>query len=431
MEEVTLDSLIIPKYDDVLFDVLDHRHTHYTFYSGRGSTKSSFIGLAIILLMVAEENKDVHAVVFRKVSNTLRDSVYANIAFAISLLGLDNAFKKTVSPMEITYRKTGQKILFRGLDAPEKIKSIKAPFGYFGITWFEELDQFHGREETRNVLQSTMRGMGGCFWNFESLNPPISRANWANKDVLVERPDKLIIKSSYLDVPREWLSEQFFDEAEHLRQLNERAYRHEYLGEPTGTGGNVFENIKDEAIPDEQIRVFDRVLNGVDWGYYPDPWAFARAYFHSGSRTLYIFDEAVENKKGNRETAQVIIGRNLGPSELITCDSAEPKSVMDYRGFGLAAVGAEKGPGSVDYSMKWLASLNAIVIDRKRCPRTFAEFTAYEYERDKYGDVVSGYPDRDNHMIDAVRYATESIWKRREPLNEQPLNNRRWPYVNS
>jgi PBSX family phage terminase large subunit len=177
MLEITLDDLIISKYDGVLDDILNHKYVHYSFYSGRGATKSSFISVALILLMIQEQNRDVHAVVFRKISNTLRDSVYANIAFAITLLGLDAVFKKTVSPMEITFIKTGQKILFRGIDAPEKIKSIKAPFGYFGITWFEELDQYHGREEIRNVLQSTMRGKGGVFWNFESFNPPVSRSN--------------------------------------------------------------------------------------------------------------------------------------------------------------------------------------------------------------------------------------------------------------
>jgi len=418
----TLHDLIIPKFDNVLYDILDHKYTHYSFYSGRGSTKSSFVSIVIVLLMIQEENKDIHAVIFRKISNTLRDSVYANICFAISLLGLDSAFKKTVSPMEITYRKTGQKILFRGLDAPEKIKSIKAPFGYFGITHFEETDQFYGREEIRNVLQSTMRGMGGRFWNFETFNPPISVSNWANKDILIERPDRLIIKSSYLDVPREWLSEQFFDEAEFLKNINERAYRHEYLGEPTGTGSNVFENIRDEAITDEQIRQFDRVLNGVDWGFYPEPWAFVRCYFHSGSRTLYIFDEAVEYKKGNKETAQILLNKGLTGHDKVIADSAEPKSVNDYKDYGLVrTTGAEKGAGSVEYSMKWLASLNAIVIDKKRCPKAFIEFISYEYERNKNNEIISGYPDKDDHLIASVRYATSEIWRRRERKYESLL----------
>ncbi len=160
---LTMPELLIPKHEELLYDVLDHRHTHYTLYGGRGGVKSSAIGIIIPLIMVQSENADVHAVVFRKVASTLRDSVFAQVSFGISVLGLDSYFKRTTSPMEFTYIPTGQKILFRGVDEPEKIKSIKAPFGRFGITWFEELDQYHGRQEVRTVLQSTMRGKGDGF----------------------------------------------------------------------------------------------------------------------------------------------------------------------------------------------------------------------------------------------------------------------------
>lgn len=101
------------------------------------------------------------------------------------------------------------------------------------------------------------------------------------------------------------------------------------------------------------------------------------------------------------------------PEDRITADSAEPKSVADYKNFGFFCRGAEKGPGSVEYSMKWLQSLVRIVIDPARCPDTWKEFAEYEYERTKDGELMSGYPDENNHHIDAVRYATEPIWKRR------------------
>jgi len=190
---------------------------------------------------------------FCKGVSTLRDSVYTQFEFAISIMQADALFKKTKSSMEITYLPTGQKVLFRGLDEAGKIKSIKAPFGYFRITHFEEMDQYHGREEIRNVLQSTMRGRDGRFWNFKTFHPPISQSNWANKDLLIERDDRLLAKSCYLDVPKDWLSEQFFNEAEFLKELNERAYRHEYLGKATGTGSNVFENVKIRTITDKLI----------------------------------------------------------------------------------------------------------------------------------------------------------------------------------
>ena len=410
MSEIKLSSVIGSAFYPLAHDVFRHGHTHYDLSGGRGSLKSSCVSILVPLLIVQYPN--THALVLRKVANTIRDSVFAQYIWALDRLGMTACWTAKSSPPELIYKPTGQKILFRGADDPMKIKSIKVPFGYIAITHFEEKDQFSGRAEIRNILQSTMRG-GSVYWNFESYNPPISRDNWANKDSRENRPDRLTHKSTYLEAPPEWLGEQFLLEAEHLKSTNERAYRHEYLGEVTGTGGNVFENVVCEEITDQQIQGFDRVLNGLDWGYYPDPWAFNRCHFDAARRTLYIFHELTAYKKGNRETADLLLEHGITPEDRITADSAEPKSVGDYQNYGLYCRGAKKGPGSVEYSMKWLQSLAKIVIDPKRCPYTSEEFTAYEYERTKDGEIMTGYPDRNNHHIDAVRYATEQIWRRR------------------
>lgn len=409
MSEIKISSVIGPAFRYVAHDVFHHGHTHYDLSGGRGSLKSSFVSIAVPLLIAA--NPNVHALVLRKVANTIRDSVYAQYIWAIGELGMAEYWETKVSPMELIYKPTGQKIMFRGADDPMKIKSIKVPFGYIAITHFEEKDQFAGRAEIRTILQSTMRG-GSTFWNFESYNPPISRDNWANKDSLEDRADRMCHKSTYLEAPPEWLGEQFLAEAEYLKETDERAYQHEYLGIPTGTGGNVFENLEIRTIDDEEINTFDRIYNGVDWGYFPDPWAFNRCYYDAARRTLYIFDELKANKKGNRETADMLLEHGITRYDMIIADSAEPKSVADYNKFGLKCIGAQKGPGSVEYSMKWLQSLPKIVIDPKRCPCASEEFAEYEYERNRDGEIISGYPDRDNHHIDAVRYATEMIWKR-------------------
>ncbi len=404
---IAMDKLFIEKHEELLYDVLDHRHTHYTFYGGRGGVKSSAIGIMIPLLMSLPENRNVHAVVFRKVANTLRDSVFAQISFGISVLGLDAYWKRTTSPMELTYTPTGQKILFRGADEPEKVKSIKAPFGYFGITWFEELDQFYGRAEIRMILQSTMRGEGGRFWNFESFNPPISRNNWANEDLLDMREDRLVTKTSYLDVPVKWLSEEFIKEAEHLRDVNPLAYEHEYMGIPTGTGGDVFHNLRIERIPDAQYKRFDKLYQGIDWGWFPDPFAFIRVYYDTNRETVFILDELVVNEWSNERTGFWIKTKGFGNTRTI-CDSAEPKSIFDMTKAGLKGDAAIKGPGSVEYGMKWLQR-RTIVIDPRRTPKAAREFQSYEYERDRYGEFVEGYPDKNNHTIDATRYALERL----------------------
>ncbi len=402
--------LIAPAFASVHLDVLDSAHTEYVLGGGRGSAKSSYVSLEVINLL--KENPDMNALILRKVGNTLRGSVYAQILWAIEALDLSDEFEATVSPMEITHRKTGQKILFRGADDPLKVKSVKPVHGYIGIVWFEELDQFAGDEECRSIQQSAIRG-GDRAYIFKTFNPPKTKCNWANQYIQTPKDTRLVHHSDYRSVPKKWLGKTFLEEADYLRQINPSAYEHEYLGIPNGNGGMVFENAEAAEITDKQIAGFDRVLNGLDWGYFPDPWAFNRCHFDAARRTLYIFDELHAYKKGNRKTADMLLAHGVTFDDRITADSAEPKSVGDYKSYGLYCRGAEKGPGSVEYSMKWLQSLVRIVIDPVRCPETWAEFSQYEYERTKDGEIISGYPDADNHHIDAVRYATEQIWKRR------------------
>lgn len=404
MSDVRLSEKIGPAFYSVARDVFQHGHTHYDESGGRGSLKSSYVSLVVPLLLL--QNPGTHALVLRKVANTIRDSVYAQYIWAIGELGMAAYWEAKVSPMELIYKPTGQKIMFRGADDPMKIKSIKVPFGYIAVTHFEEKDQFAGHAEIRTILQSTMRG-GSVFWNFESYNPPISRDNWANKDSLEERADRLCHKSTYLQAPPEWLGEQFLAEAEYLKETDERAYQHEYLGIPVGTGGNVFENLELREITDEEMSHFDQIYQGVDYGWFPDPFAFIRLHYDRARETIYLMDEIYQNKLTNEASGNIIIQRGYKDA-YITCDSAEPKSVADYRAMGLPAKAAVKGPGSVDYGMKWLQR-RKIVIDRRRTPNAYNEFVNYEYERNKDGDIISGYPDANNHLIDATRYALERI----------------------
>ncbi|MEE0800296.1 MAG: PBSX family phage terminase large subunit [Gemmiger sp.] len=406
-----LSELISPAFFEVHRQIKAGKVTELLAKGGRGSTKSSYISLELILQLLL--HPQCHAIVLRKVDKTLRTSVYAQICWAIAALGLGSRFKCTVSPMECIYRPTGQKILFFGMDDPGKLKSLKVPFGYIGLLWFEELDQFDGPEQVRNVEQSCLRG-GPYALTFKSFNPPASARSWANRYALEQRPGKLVHHSTYQTTPAQWLGPRFLADAEHLQATNPVAYRHEYGGEVVGSGTAVFENLRLEAIPDALRAGFDRSLHGVDWGWYPDPWAYNAVHYDAARRTLYVLDELTRRRTSNRDTATLLQERGLTGADLITADSAEPKSVGDYRAFGLGCKAAQKGPGSVNYSMKWLQGLAAIVIDPAVCPDTAREFSEYEYERDtRTGEVLPGYPDLNNHHIDAVRYATECIWKRK------------------
>jgi PBSX family phage terminase large subunit len=403
-------NMVAPVFAPVVFDIQEHGHTEYVFPGGRGSTKSSFISLQLIDLIMRHD--DIHAVVMRQVADTLRGSVYQQILWAIEALDLSEEFHATVSPMEITRISTGQKIYFRGADDPGKVKSIKVPFGYIGILWLEELDQFVGPESVRKIEQSVIRG-GDVAYIFKSFNPPKTASNWANKYIKVPKASRVVTESTYLDVPPKWLGKPFIEEAEFLKETNPDAYENEYMGVANGSGGSVFDNVTIRTITDDEIAQFDHILNGVDWGWYPDPYAFVRTHYDPARHKLYIWQEYTCNKQSNRQTADKLIELGITGNDLITCDSAEEKSVGDYRAYGMLARAAEKGPGSREYSYKWLQSLREIIIDNVRCPVSSEEFMDYEYERDKDGNVISGYPDGDDHCIDATRYATNRIWKKK------------------
>ena len=412
---------------------------------GRGSGKSSFLSIELILQLL--KNPACHAVVLRKVASTLRTSVYAQLLWAIGALQLTDYFRCSLSPLEMEYLPTGQKILFLGMDDAGKLKSLKMPRGYIGIAWFEELDQFDA-EEVRSAEQSLFRG-GTFSLSLKSFNPPGSEKHWVNRYFSEEKVGKFTHKSTYLELPREWLGERFLGDAAHLKQVNPTLYQLEYLGQPVGSGDEVFPNLvlvhspgergDREAVGEEwrqdrhkagltsdaDRQASARVphptslalghlppggrlgglptASGVDWGWWPDPWAFNRVAYDAENRVLYILNELHCYRTGNRETGLMV--KNIIPGgEVIVADSAEPKSIGDYRQLGLCCRGAKKGQGSVGYGLKWLQSLAAIVIDPAICPETAREFAACRY-------VDGAVPDRDNHHIDAVRYASQVFWR--------------------
>lgn len=401
---------ISPSFFEPYRDMINRGHSEYVFKGGRGSTKSSFVSEVIIEMIM--NNPDWHALVTRQVKDTLRDSVYSQLLWAINYLDVADKFRCTTSPLEITYIPTGQKIYFRGGDDPIKIKSIKPPFGYIAILWFEELDQFKGPEPVRSIVQSAIRG-GDNALILKSFNPPRSRNNWVHKELATPKPNRFVHESDYRTVPVEWLGKAFIEEAEFLKEVNPAAYEHEYLGIANAAGGLVFENVTLREITDKEISTFNTHLHGQDWGFFPDPAHYSRCAYNPAQLTLYIFGELRKWKTSNKDLYNALVEYGYKPDQTIICDSAEPKSVADFRDYGASARGAEKGPESVRYSMKWLSSLKSIVIDPQRCPYSAEEFLNYEHEIDSDGNYISEYPDANNHAIDSVRYATNLIWKRR------------------
>lgn len=399
--KIKLSDVIAPSFKGIHRDIKKDGHTHYWLKGGRGSTKSSFVALEIIYGIMRDP--EANAVVLRKVKDTLRDSVYEQLTWAIEKLGVAHYWDIPESKLVLTYVPTGQKILFRGADNPKKIKSTKVKKGYIKYIWYEELDEFNGMEEIRMINQSLMRG-GSGFKVFYSYNPPQSINNWVNYEATLTRPDRLVHESTYLTVPREWLGDEFIIEAEHLKKVNKDAYDHEYMGEVTGTGGEVFKNINVREITDEEISNFWNIKRGLDFGYAIDPLSYGTMHYDRKKKRLYIFHELYKTGLSNYGAHEHIKRENIN-NDVVKADSAEPKSINELNQYGLRVVGVKKGPDSVNYGIKFLQDLEEIVIDDTRCPHTAKEFLNYELEKDAQGEFKAKFPDKNNHAIDMTRYA--------------------------
>lgn len=422
---------IAPVYYPIHADIEAAGHQYYNLPGGRGSAKSSFVSLEIVNGVMQDPTGCSNAIVFRRTANTMRESVFAQIAWAIDMLGANSFWKGNVSPMSWTYLPTGATILFRGLDDSNKLRSIKPKKGTFRYIWIEEFSELPGENFTRSVMQSVIRG-GGNFAVFRSFNPPISKSNWAN--VFIAQPDEraVTLHTSYLDVPAEWLGDSFIYEAERLKSINPKAYDHEYMGLPVGAGGEVFPNIEERTITDEEIDKMGYIYHGVDFGFAQDPAVLMRVAYDSKHDTIYLLDEFYKKHCSNRELAEEIYRRGYDKTgrysnyyspmmggysstletSTIICDCAEPKSIADLQVEGLKAIACRKFPGCVLYRIKWLQN-RKIVIDPARTPNAYREFTNYEYETDKDGVFLSDVPDRNNHCIDATAYALDRLIYRR------------------
>lgn len=418
-------SLVPGCYADMWRDIMAGGHSEYIGESGRGSLKSTVLGGEAPIMLMLRDPK-LCGVAFRQVANTMRDSIFATMASAIARLGVEDQFVCTVSPMMIRRKTTGQVVLFRGLDDPEKAKSLQLqdPGKYIGFAVWEEFDQFRGERQMRRVQQTVKRGGAPHFWTFRMFNTPANDAHWAHQYTLrqEERGEAMVARCTYLDVPREFLGEEFHADAEALKEIDPEAHANEYLGECTGRKGKVFANLERREVTAEERLGLKWIRCGVDWGYVRDPWVFLQVGYDAKTKTLYILQEDKGLRLSDEQTAERVRrrltevddeGRETflprAPRNRIYADSAEQKSVASYRACGLDCVGARKWPGSVEQGVKWMQTRARIVIDRD-CPLAWAEFSAYDYEQDPDGEPIEdAYPDKDNHTIDAARYAASPL----------------------
>lgn len=398
-------SKIAPYHHAVWRAMRRFDYRHFWLIGGRGSGKSTLAGFRIIAGIL--EDPMANAVVFRQVQSDLRDSVMAQFIWCIYELGLKAYFKVYNSPARIVYLPTGQMIQFRGMDDPSKTKSIKVPHGYIKFTWFEEFDQFAGVEAVSTALISTMRG-GDVFQNIVTYNPPESSTNWVNAEALKFVPDRYVHKSNYLCMPADWLGRPFIAEAETMKRNNERMYNHIYLGDITGTGSEIFSNLKIRRITKEERDGFRCKRYGLDFGFENDPSALMQVNYDHSRRTIYIYGEWVKHGQFEEGIYAAIKAAGI-ESNVIIADSAESRAIARLQGLGARRMTkCFKRANFPEEGLVWMRSRAQIVIDPVDCPCAVEEFTHYEYEKLKDGTKRNEYPDRNNHTIDAVRYALEN-----------------------
>ena len=399
MSKLELQNRWSRNFDEVHNNIKAKKFDYYFFKGGRGSGKSSFISLEIITGILRD--KLCNAIIYRKVNDTLYDSVYTQMLWAINEFGLTRWFNFYKQPMKMIYQPTGQEILFKGCDDPQKSKSIKPKKGYFGYCWFEEATDFQGFDEIENIVQSVARSGLGKTAIILSYNPPESVQNWINEEVLRPQENRFIHHSTYLSIPRELLGEQFIQIAEYKKATNEKQYRHIYLGEVTGTGGEIFQNIELKEIKQVDINNYPYRYCGMDFGFTIDPTAIVLMYINKN--ILYIYDEKYST---GLTYAQIADWLQSKENPVCFADSAEPRSINELRkNYNCRVFPVEKGKDSVEFGIKRLQELEKIIIDPARCPNTAREFCQYEYEKDRNGNFHSAFPDKNNHTIDAVRYA--------------------------
>ncbi len=380
---------------------------------GRNSAKSTTISERLIFDLM---KYPANAIVLRKVGSTLETSVFEQLKWAIDYLEVSQYWKVRKSPLKLTYLPRGNEILFRGADDAMKIKSIKT--SKFPIThlWIEELSEFKTEEEVDTIVNSILRAelpAGLRYSIFFSYNPPKRKQNWVNKKYNTQflPANTFVHHSTFLDNP--YVSQAFREEAAEVKGKSEHKYRWIYLGEAIGGGVVPFDNLVFRTITDDEVRSFDNIRQGIDWGYAADPFAFVRLHYDKSRRRLFFLNEVYGVKLSNREAAAKINAKGMN-DYAVTADSAEPKSIAEMKTYGIKCYGAKKGPGSVEYGEKWLDDLEEIVIDYKRTPNAAREFENIDYKVDKDGNIRSELEDQDNHTIDATRYACEDDMKERK-----------------
>ena len=399
-------------FNEVYIPYLEDITRTQIFFGGSSAGKSVFVAQRCVIDILENER---NYLIIRNTANTLRTSIFNEIRRVILSFGLMKLFKINRAEMTITCI-TGYQILFRGLDDPEKLKSIIPEKGVITDILVEEATET--KRDAIKQLYKRLRGKSNVLKRLTLCFNPIFRTHWIYKEYFknwVEgeteyHDDKLsILKTTYKDNLR--FLEQ--DDINELENEQDEYYRQVYtLGEWGILGELIFTNWKIEDLSKIKLT-FGNYYNGLDFGYSNDPTAAGRQAIKG--KKLYILQELIYEKgltnDGIAGKLKPLIGK-----EYIRCDSSEPKSIAELRERGIEALKAKKGPGSVNFGIQYMKQFE-IIIDL-RCQNAINEFQLYQWTKDKDGEPINVTVDKNNHFIDQTRYALNDRIFEREKEEE-------------
>lgn len=381
------------------------KHRYRVVKGSRASKKSKTTALWYIANIMRYPESNL--LVVRKTFRTLKDSCYTELKWAVNRLSVAHLWHFTLQPLEATYKPTGQKIYFRGLDDPLKVTSITVEVGCLCWLWLEEAYEVM-TESDFDVLDESIRGeVGENLWKQATLTfNPWNERHWLKSRFFdAYNPDVLAITTNY--TCNEWLDAADRKLFADMKVRNPRRYQVAGLGNWGIVEGLVFENWKEsrftlEGLPEDAVSAF-----GLDYGYTNDPSAFVALFYSSSERRIYIWDEFYEKRMSNRNIFEKIVHMGYG-KETVTAESAEPKSNDEIRGYGLKVKAAVKGKDSVQNGIQWLQDQEILI--HPRCVNFLTEISNYGFKADRFGKLINEPVDDFNHLMDAMRYAVES-WR--------------------
>lgn len=371
----------------------------------RASKKSKTMALRTITGIM--EYPQANMLVIRKVGGTLKNSCYTELKWAVHRLGVDAWWDFKLNPLEATYKPTGQKIYFRGLDDPLKVTSITVDVGCLCWMWIEEAYEIM-KEDDFNVLDESIRGEvpEGLFKQITLTFNPWNEHHWIKKRFFDAPPDPDILAMTTNYMCNEWLDASDIKMFEEMKKRNPRRYAVAGLGGWGIVDGLVYENWKEEAFDLEEVRKRPGVVSafGLDFGYTNDPSTLFCGLLDKDNKRLFVFDEMYQKGLSNKAIYDTVKEMGYG-KERITADSAEPKSIDELKGLGLRVKAAKKGKDSIQNGIQWIQDLEIII--HPRCVNFLTEISNYTWDQDKFGNKLNVPIDDFNHLMDAMRYALE------------------------